>query len=131
MRTLRSWLILGVVILAGAGGYLAAHLEFGGRDLRWEVAGGDPGQGREAIRARGCYACHVVSGIGKATGRVGPKLEEIHRQIYLAGVLPNSPENMILWIQSPQKFSPGTAMPDLGVAEQEARHMAAYLFGNP
>jgi cytochrome c1 len=73
----------------------------------------------------------VISSIREATGRVGPKLEEIGDQIYIGGVLPNHPENMIRWIQNPKNFSPETAMPDLGVTEQDARDIADYLYRNP
>jgi cytochrome c1 len=45
----------------------------------------------------------------------------------VGGVLPNSPDNMVRWIRKPQKVSPLTAMPDLGVTERDARDMAAYL----
>jgi len=47
---------------------------------------------------------------------------------YLAGRLPNSPENMVRWIRDPRSISPQTLMPDLEVDEQAARDMAAYLF---
>jgi cytochrome c len=112
-------------------GWIALDLEFGRRAPIWVVSGGRPEHGRIGLKAHGCYACHVIPGIRTATGRVGPKLEEIDRQIYLAGVLPNSADSLIRWIQTPQEVSPGTAMPDLRVPEQDARDMAAYLFGNP
>jgi cytochrome c2 len=35
---------------------------------------------------------------------------------------------MIRWIQHPQRLAPGSAMPDLGVSETDARDMAAYLY---
>jgi cytochrome c len=131
MRGLLCWFTLGTIVLLAVAGFQVRNLEFGRRDPIWVVADADSRHGRDAIVMYGCYACHVVSGIREATGRVGPKLEEIDRQIYLAGVLPNSPPNMIRWIQAPQEFSPGTAMPGLGVPEQHARDMAAYLFRNP
>lgn len=31
------------------------------------------------------------------------------------------------WIQKPHEIEPGTAMPDTGVGEAEARDLAAYL----
>jgi cytochrome c1 len=34
---------------------------------------------------------------------------------------------MIRWIRHPQGIVPGNVMPNLGVPEQEARDMAAYL----
>jgi cytochrome c len=32
------------------------------------------------------------------------------------------------WIREPQSISPGTAMPSLGVTEQDGRDIAAYLY---
>ena len=38
------------------------------------------------------------------------------------------PENMIRWLIDPQAVEPGTAMPNLGMSEADARHIAAYLY---
>ena len=92
------------------------------------VAEGDQHRGRRMILAYGCSGCHVVSSVRQATGRVGPKLEDIREQIYLAGVLPNQPDNMVQWLMSPRELSPQTAMPDLGVTEQDARDLGAFLY---
>jgi cytochrome c1 len=46
---------------------------------------------------------------------------------FIAGVLPNSPENMVRWLRQPQSVDPRSAMPDLGVSERDARDIAAYL----
>jgi cytochrome c len=91
------------------------------------TAGGDPTRGRAAIERYGCGSCHVIGGIAGAGGNVGPSLEGVGRRAYLGGMLPNTPANMIAWIRNPRKFDPRTAMPDLGVSENEARDMAAYF----
>jgi cytochrome c2 len=95
---------------------------------RWYVKDADPERGRTAIETHGCGGCHSIPGINNATGRVGPRLEGIGEQIYLAGVLPNTPENMISWIMNPHKSSPQTAMPNLGITRAEAGDIAAYLY---
>ncbi len=59
---------------------------------------------------------------------MGPKLEDLRHQIYIGGVLANEPDNLIRWIQNPKRYSPDTAMPNLGVSEQDARDIAAYLY---
>ncbi len=97
----------------------------------WPLADSNAERGGEAIRAYGCGACHHIPGIRQATGRVGPKLEDFVHQMYIAGVLPNTPENLTDWIQHPQRINPLTAMPDLKVTEQEARDMAAYIYSVP
>lgn len=48
-------------------------------------------------------------------------------RVYLAGVLPNTPENLVRWIYDPRGVSPRSAMPNTGVSEAEAREIAAYL----
>ena len=63
-----------------------------------------------------------------ATATVGPSLERIARRTYLGGHLTNTPANMTRWIQHPQAIDPKNAMPDLGVGEQEAKDIAAFLY---
>mgnify|MGYP006173881397 CR=1 FL=1 len=84
--------------------------------------------GRLLLRQFGCGACHEIPGVAAAKGRVGPPLAGIGSRVYLAGVLPNSPENMARFIRRPQEVDPRTAMPDLGVTEAHARDMVAYLY---
>jgi cytochrome c1 len=42
--------------------------------------------------------------------------------------LPNTPENLLAWIRSPQTIDPGNVMPNLGVTALDAADIAAYLF---
>jgi len=58
---------------------------------------------------------------------VGPTLDHLARRSFIAGVLPNDEQGLMLWVQSPQKLHPGSAMPDLAVTQRDARDMAAYL----
>jgi cytochrome c len=90
------------------------------------VTGGDEARGRVFAERYGCASCH--SGLPGAQGTVGPPLEKIAVRSYLGGVLPNTPDNMTAWIARPQRYAPGTAMPDLGMSEAEARDIAAYLY---
>ena len=89
---------------------------------------GDAENGRLLLRQFGCGACHRIPGVATATGNVGPSLEAIARRSYLAGRLPNTPDNMVRWIRDPKRIDPKTAMPDLGVGEAHARDMTAYLY---
>jgi cytochrome c len=91
--------------------------------------GGDRDNGRLLLRQFGCGACHRIPGVAAAEGKIGPPLAGIGRRVYLAGVLPNSPQNMARFIMDPQRFDPRTAMPDLQVSEPHARDMVAYLQG--
>ncbi len=75
----------------------------------------------------GCPSCHTIAGIEGADGTAGPSLDGIGSRKQLAGGLPNTPENLIRWIRDPQDISAGTAMPILGVTEQDGKDIAAYL----
>ena len=89
------------------------------------MTGGEPSRAPDVIRRYGCATCHSIPGISEARGQVGPSLEGIGSRAYLAGKLPNKPENLIKWIREPQEVSPGTAMPQLGVTEQDGKDIAA------
>jgi cytochrome c len=91
-------------------------------------AGGNIRAGRALLQAYGCGSCHVIPGVPNAHGLVGPPLYFWARRTYIAGELPNTPDNLVKWIESPPSVEPGTAMPILGVSDQQARDMAAYLY---
>jgi cytochrome c1 len=92
------------------------------------VPGSDPSKAPQAIVAYGCGTCHTIPGIAGANGTVGPKLDRIGIQSFLAGELPNTPDNLIRWIQHPQEVKAGVDMPDMGVSAADARNIAAYLY---
>lgn len=92
------------------------------------VADGDPELGKALARAAGCPACHVLPGVGPTAGRVGPALAGFGSQAYIAGRLPNRPDNLVRWLQNPPLVDPSTAMPDSGLTQAEARHVAAFLY---
>lgn len=113
---------------------LLAALALGacGREERFREAalmtGGDPEAGRSLIRGAGCGSCHTIPGVRGANSLVGPPLTGIAHRVYIAGVLENTPENMVRWVRDPQAVDSLTAMPDLGLSDDEARHVAAYLY---
>jgi cytochrome c2 len=92
------------------------------------IVEGNAENGQLLLRQYGCGACHRIPGVAAADGSVGPPLAGIARRVYIAGVLPNTPQNMARWIQHPQRFEPRTAMPDLQVSPAQARDMVAYLY---
>jgi putative membrane protein len=93
-----------------------------------ENLGGNPRHGAALINQYGCGACHTIPGIAGAGGLVGPPLTGIAQRVYLAGVLRNSPENMSAWLQDPQQFVPGNAMPRMGISPSDARDLTAFLY---
>jgi cytochrome c oxidase subunit 2 len=97
-------------------------------------------EGREAFLTR-CVQCHAVQG-APAPGVIGPNLTRIGRRSTIAaGVLENTPENLIRWITDPNAVKPGAQMPgaQVGVTyeglpfpptnltEEQIRAVAAYL----
>jgi len=87
----------------------------------------DAERGKRAISQYTCVTCHAIPGIVGANAPVGPPLKRIGTRGFIAGILPNTPDNMVRWIRHPQAVNPKSAMPDLGVTERDARDIAAYL----
>ncbi|HEX4783569.1 MAG TPA: c-type cytochrome [Candidatus Sulfotelmatobacter sp.] len=92
------------------------------------ATGGDAREGRKVIESYGCGACHTIPGIHAANGVVGPPLYFFSRRTMIAGELPNTPDNLIHWIENPPAVEAGTAMPKLGLSNKQARDAAAYLY---
>jgi cytochrome c oxidase assembly factor CtaG/cytochrome c2 len=92
------------------------------------LTGGDPHRGRERIRTFGCDSCHTIPGIPGADATVGPPLDRVAQRVYLAGHVPNTPENMMRWIEDPPALDSRTVMPDMGISREDSRDIAAYLY---
>jgi len=129
-RTLIGLILL---LLAVAAGYAAnAYWDMREREQRaTAMTGGDWHRAEAHLVRYGCAGCHTIPGISRANGLVGPQLISLSRRIYVAGMLPNSPDNLIRWIVNPRDVNPKTAMPVTGISEDEARDVAAYLYSLP
>ena len=92
------------------------------------TGGGNAKAGMADLRKYGCSGCHTIPGIEGARGLVGPPLNQFAYRVYIAGRLPNTPQNLMLWIQKPQQVVPNNAMPDMGISEQDSRDIVAYLY---
>ena len=92
------------------------------------VAVGDAKAGRAAITRYQCGACHTIPGVAGARSRVGPPLTAYAQRVYVAGKLPQDPVWLARWIQDAPALAPGTAMPNVGVTDRDARDIAAYLY---
>jgi cytochrome c2 len=100
-------------------------------ELRMHAAaetGGDPWRGEAMFIQYGCGSCHALRNVRTATGMVGPPLDGVALRVIIGGHLSNTPENMEHWIRDPQQVSPGTAMPNLGVGQEDARDITAFLY---
>lgn len=115
----------GVVLLAACGG---GNGDVGPGLISQQVPGGDPSRGNQAIQRYTCGACHDIPGVPRANGDVGPPLTNFARRGFIAGLLPNTPDNLTRWIEDPQGVKPGVDMPNMGVSDSDARDIAAYLY---
>jgi cytochrome c2 len=115
-----------IATAAVAWGVSTSHDEAVARAL----TGGDPSQGPSLIRRYGCGACHTISALPGADGKVAAPLDQLRKRVYIGGVTLNSPDNLVRWIVSPRMFSLQTAMPATGISEAEARHVAAFLYAH-
>jgi cytochrome c2 len=128
-RDPRQWLVGIVAIVAAALG--VSHyvsLREADRAMAKALTGGDPDRAPALLRRYGCSGCHTIPGLAGADGQVAPPLEGLRKRVYIAGRVQNSPENLIRWIVSPQALAPGSAMPQTGISESEARDVAAFLY---
>ncbi|MFQ5916677.1 MAG: c-type cytochrome, partial [Candidatus Binatia bacterium] len=64
--------------------------------------------GRTVFIVQACVGCHTVQGIPEAQGKVGPELTHFASNSLIAGVLPNSEENLRKWLKDPPAVKPGT-----------------------
>jgi cytochrome c1 len=114
-----------VLLLLGGSACRGGRMESAGQV---SLAGADADRGRMLIDRFACGACHTIPGVRGARGAVGPPLIFWSRRTYIAGQLPNTAPNLVRWVRNPQAVEPGTAMPALGLDEQQARDIAAYLY---
>ena len=99
------------------------------------VAGGglEPGtpaaEGAQIIASKPCVGCHTIPGIPGATGQVGPNLAGVASRTKIAGGAVNNtgPDDLKKWILNPAALKPGTLMPNVGLTDDEATKIVAYL----
>jgi cytochrome c2 len=77
----------------------------------------------------GCYGCHDIPVIPHGAGaHVGPALGGIGSRRFIAGRVPNHPDSMVKYLMNPQAVDSDSRMPSLGIHEQEAKDIAAFLY---
>jgi cytochrome c len=91
--------------------------------------GSPAAEGAQIIATKPCVGCHTIPGIPGATGTVGPNLAGVASRPKIAGgVVPNTgPDDLKKWILNPPAVKPGTAMPNVGLSDDEATKIVAYL----
>jgi cytochrome c oxidase subunit 2 len=83
--------------------------------------------GQRIFQKTSCVNCHTIAGTA-ATGRYGPDLTHLmSRDTIASGVLPNTADNLRLWIQNPDALKPGARMPAMNLNSQELDEVTVYL----
>jgi cytochrome c oxidase subunit 2 len=90
------------------------------------VAAGDAQRGFQKYSQSACIGCHRIRGNPASLGVIGPDLTHVgSRNTIGAGLFPNDPRHLALWIKNAQKMKPqfmGSAtMPTLGMGEYDPR----------
>jgi cytochrome c oxidase subunit 2 len=84
-------------------------------------------RGRDVFMQARCAACHTIRGTD-AAAQVAPDLTHMATRSTLgAGTLPNTPENLAIWIQDSQRVKPGNQMPPNPLAPDDLLALVAYL----
>jgi len=130
MGVARSFFCLrcALAVIGLAAGFCLLGCRGGQQVQPWVIAtGGSVHSGRRLIASYKCGSCHTIPGIPGAHGVFGPPLNRMARRSYIAGNFANTPGNLTHWVMSPTSMKPKTAMPDLGLTQQQARDVSAYL----
>jgi cytochrome c oxidase subunit II len=93
------------------------------------AGGANPADGVAVIQQKGCGGCHTIPGIPGAVGTIGPNLAGVaSRPTIAGGALPNNgPDDLKRWILNPPALKPGTVMPNLGLTDEQATQVVAFL----
>ncbi|MFL5800841.1 MAG: cytochrome c oxidase subunit II [Roseiflexaceae bacterium] len=85
---------------------------------------------------KGCVGCHSINGFQEAVGQVGPNLTYFgSRETIAGGALPNTPDNLRLWLHDPGAVKSGNTMATtigpgkVMLTPDEINALVAYLEG--
>lgn len=91
-------------------------------------------EGKRLFMKNQCATCHAIRGEGPA-GNIGPDLTHLGSRLTIAaGIMDNTEENLVKWIQDPYHYKPGNTMYKAGyvpfkvkLAENDILTLAKYL----
>ncbi len=89
-------------------------------------------EGKSLLESRGCLGCHVLNGRG---GTLGPDITHVgnktHHEFDFTHFAKDEPREVEYWLKKhflePSEVSPGTVMPDMGLSEEQAGALTAYV----
>jgi cytochrome c oxidase subunit II len=83
--------------------------------------------GKRVFETTACINCHAINGT-VANGRFGPDLTHLmSRTTIAAGAALNTPENLALWIETPDAIKPGSLMPAMQLSKSDRDALVDYL----
>ncbi len=85
-------------------------------------------RGEEIIIGASCAGCHTIRGT-TAAGDLGPDLTHLATRDTLAGVIPNTRDNLRAFSADPHTFKPGVSMPPTELSDDELDAVVDYLMG--
>jgi cytochrome c oxidase subunit 2 len=89
--------------------------------------GSDSHAGQQVFEQQACVNCHTVRGT-MANGRYGPDLTHLmSRDTIGSGIVPNTRENLLKWINDPNDLKPGCLMPAMHLTDAQNAQITAYL----
>jgi cytochrome c oxidase subunit II len=84
-------------------------------------------KGMRLFQEKTCASCHTIKGTN-AVSHIGPDLTHVaSRKTLISGDLLNTPENLYLWLENPQKQKKGAHMPDFRLSPDDLRALVKYL----
>jgi cytochrome c2 len=103
------------------------------------LAGANAARGRELMDVKGCGLCHRMTGVAAIHPAIlptGVTVSDMPRAVRLAPDLRFTrdrwrPSALVRWLVDPSKMKADTLMPTMGLAEDEARAIAAYILQTP
>jgi cytochrome c2 len=103
------------------------------------LAGADAARGRELVDVKGCGLCHRLGGVAPLhVGMMpaGVATADMPRAVRLAPDLRFTRDRwrastLVRWLVDPVKVKADTPMPSMGLSEDEAKAIAAYLLTTP
>jgi cytochrome c2 len=108
-------------------------------DVATALKGADAARGRELLDVKGCGLCHRMTGVAPLHGALlpaGVTAPDMVRAVRLAPDLRVTrerwrPSLLVRWLLHPSQVKPDTLMPEMRLAEADARSIAAYLLTTP
>lgn len=85
--------------------------------------------GMKLFQSKTCMRCHSIAGMaGNST--IGPDLTHLKlRKTLLSGMMENNPQNLLRWLEDPQKIKEGAFMPNFLLGNNEIKALVSYLEG--